>query len=305
MRPACLLLPFLLVACGGSWSNRDLEFASVVPDREVLRSKLAGAPTSTPPPDGGVEVGNPSQASVDAFAAQTRFNGILDYFLGVLDTVRMPPTSRTASSRTWGPFPDATNAGYQFALTVTQGAATAFTWALVAQPIAGGPDLVIVDGAFTAASVAREGQGAMVVHVKDFKGKLLVDADFAALDRIDLAYRTDVLPRQVSMHFTFQPGASSNLSASYGYLERADQSGAMSFQARTTSLEATEFSTLAQWTTQGDGRSVAQVTQGTYQGTTIEECWDAQRRVSYHFESWPGGRRAGADSACPTFSDPP
>jgi hypothetical protein len=307
MRPP-ILLCLALAACGGSWSNRDLEFASALPSRAELRSKLPTAAATTSPLTGtgtrrdGLNVGDPSAAYADTKAAQASFNGVLDFFLGVLDTVRaLPPTTRTGDTRTWGPYPDSQNSGYQFSVTVHQETATVFTWRVSAEPIAGGAALVIVDGAFTASAAPRQGQGALVVHVKDFRSQLTVDTSLQTMDQVDLSYRTDVSPIRVHMAFTFAPGSSSTLSAEYDYLEQADHAGAMAFTLRSTSPEATRLDASARWTALGDGRSDAVVTAGTFAGASVSECWDLQFKVAYYAQSWTGGQVAGVPAACATF----
>jgi hypothetical protein len=309
MRPPILLcLPLALAACGGSWSNRDLEFSGALPSRAELRSKLPTATTTTSPLTSTgtrrdeLNVGDPSKAYADTRSAQASFNGVLDTFLGVLDTVRgLPPTSRTNDARVWGPYPDSQHPGYQFSVEVHQASATEYSWRVSSQPAVGGAAVAIVDGAFTASATARQGQGALVVHVKDFRSQLAVDASLQALDRVDLSYRTDTSPIRVHMAFTFAPGSSSTLSAEYEYLEQADRSGVMAFTLRSASPEASQLDASARWSSLGDGRSDALVTAGTFAGASVSECWDQQFRVSYYVQRWSGGEVAGQPAACVTF----
>lgn len=310
LRSQLLLLPLpllALAACGGSWSNRDLEFANALPSRDDLRSKLPAGGTPFAPP--GVrrdllDVGDPSQAYQDALAAQATFNGILDVFLSVLDRVRaLPPTSRTTDSRTWGPYPDTGHLGFELAVTVAQTAPDTFAWRLAALPPAGG-ELTVVDGTFSTAAdggSARRGQGQLAVRLSNFKSQLGVDPALQVLDRVDLRYRTDVWPLEAFMDFTFQPGASSALSFKYHYLEQEDHSGSLNFLARTTLPQALQLDATARWTAQGAGRTQAQVTEGTYTGAAVIECWDTAFKVSYYQQAWPGGQVAGVPGSCPAF----
>jgi hypothetical protein len=295
-----------LAACGGSWSNVDLQYASALPQRSVLRSKLStAAAADAGQPSSAHAVGDPSQAYLDAKSAQTNFNGILDFFLAVLDTVRaLPPSSRTADTRTWGPYPDSNNTGYEFSVTVHQLATDTFAWALTAQPTSGGATLTVVDGAFTATTTAAHGHGQLAVHLADFKAQLAVDGGLEVLDLIAIEYHTDASPLTVAMTFTFQPGATSNLAAWYDYLERDDHSGALHFVLDTSSPQTTELDTTAQWTAAGAGETVQQVKAGLYAGASITECWDAQFKLSYYLQSWTGGQLSGTPGACPTFTTP-
>src|SRR3954469_15948977 len=109
VRYSVLILGVALAGCGGNYSNDDIAFLNALPHREDLTAK---PPDSTGTTQSGLQtrqdglaVGEPSKAYADTKGASDQVNGILEGFLGVVDTVRkFPPTARTENSRTWGPF---------------------------------------------------------------------------------------------------------------------------------------------------------------------------------------------------------
>lgn len=304
----CASAAVVLTACGGNWSTRDLEFVNALPQRADLQARLPVVGSTSQPLEGvstrkdGLNVGDPSQAYATTKKAATDFNGLLDQVLSILDTVRLyPPTTRSADGRVWGPYPDAKNEGFEFQVAIQQLEATRFAWSIQAQP-RGGALFDVLTGTFDASTSAREGTGAFVVHVANFKDKLAVDPAMQSLDRIDVGYQTASWPRRVDMAFTFTPGNTSGLSMiGYTYRYLQDGRGALAYQVRTTSVEATVLSAIALWNTSGAGRAQAVVAEGTYTGATVSECWDTATKVVFYAESWPGGQMNGAVADCATI----
>ncbi len=305
----------LVSACGGNWSNRDLDFINALPDTTALKSNLPERSTSSSPLSGvqtrrdGLSVGDPSQAYSDARKAKTDFNGMLDSILGTVELLRQyPPTTRTDASRIWGPYPDSQNAGFEFRLTITlvtdsTAGTSSFAWALESHKV-GNDFFPVVTGAFKPTMSLKQGQGSMIVHVKDFKDQLKVDDGLRALDQIDISYTTDAFPNAVGMLFTFAAGNTSGLSQ-IGYLskELADGSGALAFALATPSNPAvTVMQSAAVWRPSGAGRSQGLVTEGTAKGASQVECWDDTFHVTYFAQGWPGGMVSGNESDCVTVS---
>ncbi|MDX2010099.1 MAG: hypothetical protein SFW67_07915 [Myxococcaceae bacterium] len=304
-----LLCPALLAltACGGNWSNADLEFAAALPSKRELASQLptSGATSQPLSRRDGLNAGDPSQAYADTKKAVTDFNGLLDFFLGVLDTVRaQPPTSRTADSRTWGPFSAADVPGLQFRVTITLTSTDpreTYGWNVQARKN-GEPDFFdLVRGSFQAsAETVRRGMGMIVVPVKGVKTKLTLDAQLQQLDEIIIGYQTATFPQATQMAFTFTPGNTSGLSqAGYGSERREDGSGAMVFALSTTDTNIRKSTVRSRWLKDGAGASQLTVDEGTYRGATRVECWNAQFKVTWFKENWPGGKESGREADCP------
>ena len=137
-RMTLTLLIFALAGCGGTWSNKDLEFLKVLPDRSQLAAKLPQTGSTTQGLTGthrdGLNLGEPSQVYADTRKAATDFNALLQFILAIPETARkLPPSQRTADARVWGPFADKSNPGLEVRLTIRQVDDLHFNWALEAR----------------------------------------------------------------------------------------------------------------------------------------------------------------------------
>lgn len=307
MRHLLLLALLLASACGGTWSNRDLDFIAALPTRSALASSIPASSSASQPLSrrrDGLNAGEPSVAYAETRKAVNDFNGILDFFLGVLDAVRtVPPTSRSGDSRTWGPFPARDNPGFDFQLTIalvgTEPQET-FAWKLQARK-AGTPGFFdVVRGAFQASpETVRKGMGQIEVPVKDFRDLLQVDAELRAIDTLVIGYFTTSYPHTSTLAFTFAPGNASGYS-SLGYAAKRaeDGSGAMGFSLKGTDTNVSRLDVVSRWRSDGAGVSLAQVGEGAYRGATRAECWNAAFKVTFFKESWPGGKESGRQEDC-------
>jgi len=306
MRPLFLFSVLTLTACGGTWSNRDLEFIAALPSRAALAAKLPASATSTQPlsRSDGLNAGEPSQAFAETKKAATDFNGLLDFFLGVLDTVRaVPPTSRDGESRTWGPFTAKDNPGFEFqviiALVSTQPQDT-YGWKLQARKLGTPAFFDVVRGAFQASpETVRKGMGQIEVPVKEYRDQLKLGEPFNQLDSIVLGYFTAGDPNTSQLAFTFAPGNTSGYS-SLGYAAKRaeDGSGAMGFSLKTNDPNVSRLDVVSKWRADGAGVSISTVGEGTYRGATKGECWSSAFKVTYFKENWPGGQESGTQADC-------
>lgn len=308
MRHLLLLLCVLgVTACGGSWSNRNLEFVAALPSRAALASNLPSSGSSAQPLSSrrdGLNAGEPSQAYADTRKANADFNGLLDFFLGVLDSVRaVPPTSRSGESRTWGPFVAKDNPGFEFQLIialVSTDPRDTYAWKLQARRLGTPTFFDVVKGAFQAsAETVRKGMGQIEVPVKDFRDQLQVDSTFKGIDSISLGYFTAGFPTTSTLAFTFSPGNTSGFS-SLGYAARRaeDGSGAMGFSLKSADANISRLDLVSKWRADGAGVTVSTVGEGNYRGATRVECWNTAFKVTYFKESWPGGQESGAQADC-------
>ncbi|MBL9038869.1 MAG: hypothetical protein JNG84_10165, partial [Archangium sp.] len=232
MRALFIVGVLVLTACGGNWSNRDLDFVDALPDRATLQSKLPQTATTSSPLTGvstrrdPLGVGEPSKAYADTKKASTDFNAILATMLAAIDLTRqVAPTARTPDSRTWGPYPDSKNPGFEFRVVVTQVDEANFSWSIDSRKRPA-DFFSLASGSYAPTESLKRGRGEMTLHVKDFKSQLAVDEGLKALDEIVIGYVTDMFPTRVEMLFTFAAGNPSGLSAiGYTSREQADGSG--------------------------------------------------------------------------------
>ena len=306
------LLPLLMITsltgCFGNWSNADLAFADALPRREDLRARLPSSSTSQPLEGvatrrDGLMVGDPSNAWAVTLKAGRDFNAFLDLVLGVVDQVRaVEPTSRTSSSRTWGPFADNNNPGREVQVVIEKTDDTNFTWRIESRAV-NGAFIRILDGNFVATDTARRGQGSFVVHFKDFRDVIKVTEDMKKLDSLEVGYITDMYPLRAEMLFQIAPGTTVPYS-SVGYTARQQQdlSGSIQFVYTLAGPEIEEVRITSAWKSTGEGRAVGLVSRGLYNGANITECWDKSFKVVHYAESWLGGQQSGLSDSCTTIS---
>lgn len=315
MKRLALTSLVVLAGCTGNWSNTDLEFVSALPVKSELQSKLPTR-TTTNPLSGegtrkdGLGLGEPSQAYLDAKKASTDFNGLLDGLLAIVEAVRtLPPSARTRDSRTWGPFNDDKNPGYEVQLVITRGEdrvpdggtqpGKTFGWKIEFRLKQGpGEWFTVAEGNFLATGGIRKGQGVARLLIADNVSKLKSLQVFGPLAMIETGYITDRDPLTVGMRFTFGANDAGYSELGYGYQEKSDKSGRMAFGLRTTDANITLLNTAAGWLPSGAGAATATVQEGNYQGATAVECWDENFKTVYAFQNWPGGVNLGSQSSC-------
>ncbi|MFT3708647.1 MAG: hypothetical protein QM817_13430 [Archangium sp.] len=226
-----------LAGCGGNWSNADLVFANALPRTDDLKSNLPAESTSQPLEGvatrrDGLMLGDPSVSWSLTKGAAKDFNNALLTLLSVVDTVRkIPPTSRTTNSRTWGPSNDSNNPGRELQVVIERIDEKNFAWRVQSRPL-NGEWINLLEGNFLAngETSARTGQGSIRIPVKDFRDVVKTDINFSALDEVRVAYITDSWPKRVDMDFDLKPGATTGLSAlGYTAMLREDGSGTMRF----------------------------------------------------------------------------
>ena len=300
----------LAAGCGGSWSNKDLEFLNALPTREQLESKipvaaaggLSGVGTRR---DGLGEkpmLGMPNQSYKDTHGASIQFNQLLSHIIDVIELVRsVPPTSRTIDSRTWGPWADTPNPGFEVEVVIKQIDPATFAYAF-RQRAKGGEFFDSVTGGFKATVNLHKGSGGLKIDVKGAAAaKVPVGKDFVGLDEIQIQYQTETLPTTVAMLFNATPGGQSMVSSvGYLYQETMARSGQMYFAVNTTNPDITQYVTLSRWLLAGAGGSTTSITEGNFKGATQTDCWDAAFNTTYAKQGWPGGIEIGDVKSCVT-----
>jgi hypothetical protein len=300
----------VIVGCGGNWSNKDLEFLNALPTREQLSSKLPTGTGKGLSGEGtrrdGLSVGEPSKMYADTKGASSQFNGILEFVIGVIEVVRaLPATTRTADSRTWGPWPDRENAGFEFQVVIKQIDAENFGYVFQHRPT-GGAFFDTVTGSFKATASLRKGEGLLTIHCKQAAASLPSAVAFKPLDKIEIGYFTESFPTRVEMVFAIAAGQPSLLSSiGYTYREQENKSGLIHFAVRTSSPDITVYDAVSFWLASGVGTATSTVTEGNFKGATQTECWDSAFNLTFAKQTWPGGVEVGEKSSCvsvPTFS---
>jgi len=129
-----------LGACG-NYSNDDLAYMNAVPAGNQLAATLPAYSAALP-------AANQAELAATTHNVTSQFNQMIDNTLGGVHTIRSyGPSSRTPTSRTWGPFASTKQVGWDWQLTVSHDdpQSTVFTYELEVENTAdpsGGVDFI-------------------------------------------------------------------------------------------------------------------------------------------------------------------
>ena len=305
------LLALGTVACGGDFSNEDLEFLNALPEREDLATALPGAPHNAARLDGSVQalaLGELSRLYEDTRRASDDFNRGVDGLLTLLESIRsQPPTTRAPGTRTWGPYPDRQHAGLEVRFQMTRDAAR-FQYALQYRPRGAGEDAwwSLIEGHFDAvAGGIRKGEGSVQLRVGDARAHGFPTGDLGVLQLLTLHYQTRTQPVRVQEIFEFSEGLGPT-ELRYTYRAFTDGPGEISFEM--ANIQATPGAALetlditSRWTADQGGIGTVVVRSGDYAGARKIECWDAAFRTTYERANWDPLGGSGELRSCPDLS---
>jgi hypothetical protein len=301
----------LLAACGGNFSNEDLEYLNALPTREALASKL---PESSGSSGGGLTqrrdrllVGDTSQLYLDTRKASIDFNNGLDGLLSVLENIRtVPPTSRELDRRIWGPYPDTNQPGNDVRFVMERVSGDAFDYHLQYKPSKAAQDAwwSFLEGSFKADAGIRKGEGELHLFIADAVAKGIRVGDLRTLARLDVGYQNKALPTRVEMIFTAPP-TSTPPEFRFNYRELPAGLGEMRFLLKDTDAvpgglkEDVEIT--SRWTPDRGGVATFVILRGDLQGASYKECWDPQSKITFAKQSW-ALFGIGLASNCPDIS---
>jgi hypothetical protein len=300
-----------LVACGGNYSNSDIEFINALPVRQELESKLPQSAQQSALGDVGqigqaLQLGDLSPLYAGTKGASDAFNGGLFWLLSLIDAIReVTPTQREPDRRIWGPYPDNNHPGFVFRVVMARESTTTYSYEIDFQRSAGGSGwFPFVQGEFLASGGARKGSGHVQLLVDTARQNgLLNPDDLKDVSTLTATYVTDRSPIEVGMGFFGVP-SSSFLGAAYDYKESVGGQGGIAFVLVVDfGLGPTTLAIISRWLPDGRGRADAVVLVGIIVGATQVECWDTQFRVVYSTKSWEApSLTVGSESNCPTLA---
>ena len=307
MKKKAAFLLFILAACGGNYSNEDVEFLGALPVRSELESKLPQQAVQsgvTGTRQQALSVGDQSTAYADARAASDSFNSGLFWLLDLIDQIRLlPPTRREPDRRIWGPFPDHDHPGFIDEVVMERLEPALFNYRIEFRrqddpPSA--PWIPLVVGSFRGTGGARKGTGEVHLLAATARAGGFPTTNLDSVQTIDMSYVTDQSPIEVNMSIQATPGSGLQTVA-YAYSEYDDHHGLIQFSA--TGVDPSSGSTLvlaevARWLPTGEGRSDITVQVGAFTGTIAVECWDAQFRVTYANKPWETPPVVGNAASC-------
>ncbi|ATB32407.1 hypothetical protein [Melittangium boletus] len=310
------LLGLLATACGGNFSNDDLEFLNALPVRAELTAKLpkregaAGIGSALPLEvrpfaDTPVAEGDPSTLYEDTHQASERFNTALDGLLSTLEKIRAQnPTTRAPDMREWGPVEDSEHPGHlvRFVMTRQDGR---FAYQLQFRPRGRDEWWSFVEGTFEANGGLRRGTGTVSIQLAAARAHGFDMGSFAGYKRLDVAYQTRAPPMSVEVEFI---PVAARASLRYTYREAHGGLGEMTFLLEDTAIlpgnKRADLFIVSRWTSDRDGMARAMATGGNVPAdldATQVECWDARFRVTYFKRGWETAE-VGNAAACPDVS---
>jgi hypothetical protein len=298
---AIALLACALGAGCGNYSNEDLEFMAAVPTTNELAVELPSA----------LNTATEAELAGRTHDAIGTVNQAAKNVLGLIDAVRTyTPSSRTSDSRTWGPFADQNNPGWQWELIVTRDpTGTTFAYTLQASNDAAAIGWVpFLTGSFDAAGGARQGNGQVTANFAALAAaQFPLDAKTAALADITISYQnfdTPGSPTQVSMTIDSASSQATPASLSIVYEILVDRSGQMLFTLTGNLVPGPMTETVqvtSQWLSSGAGEASLTVAAGDGAGLSQTECWDSAFNATYNLKPWSALEDIGAATDCPAL----
>src|SRR5580704_14478579 len=298
-----LILGWMALGCG-NYSNDDLEYKNAVPAGNQLVATLPAYSAALP-------VASEAELAQTTHSVTTQFNQMIDNTLGGVDTIRSyEPSSRTPTSRTWGPFASTNQVGWDWRLTVSHDdpQSTVFSYELDVENTADLAQgwLTFVTGSFDASEGVRKGTGSMTVTTDALtKAGFPFDQGTAPFDMLTVNYSTLSYPITVDMTIDRTADATNPVtSVVYSYLGQADASGQMSFTLTGNLVPGPAIETVAvvsAWLPTGAGEATETVEQGDGAGLVQTECWDASFAATYNSKPWMTSENVGQASACPSL----
>jgi hypothetical protein len=210
----------------------------------------------------------------------------------LLDLIqKVSPSQRTADSRTWGPFDDTKNPGYEVEVTLTRDS-DSYQYAFSERKKGAAAFAPIITGEFFTQS-AHLGHGTIDLNNEGLF-QIGIDGGSPGLSAIDVTYANDTTPRTVQ---TTLVGAQNSVDGGSGvitfnYQQEPDLSGKLIFDAIADFADSGQLEDLhliSVWNSSGAGRSDGELSGGKLdtllpgQDLTdqISECWNAQFSETY------------------------
>jgi hypothetical protein len=308
----------LFGACG-DYSNEDLEFMNAVPQGSDLRADIPAVTSA-------VELADEAELAKQTHGATTTFNGLADTLVTLVDTVRSySPTSRTPTSRTWGPFRfDQTklkNLNWWMRVRVERDQTIVDRFDYYIEVHKDGNDdtdwPTFVSGHFDSGHTARRGVGELMLDTAEVRLEGLDVSDLGALANLTVKYDTLDDPLTIDMTINDLPATGSADPGSkivYSYSQTAAGQGEMIFDLIgniiTTTTAVEDLRVTSQWLTSGAGKATVDVLSGDGAGALQTECWNASFVATYNSKPWsptedvPANPPADPGDLCPAISTP-
>lgn len=299
-------------ACGGNYSNEDLDFQNALPAREDLTPQIS-ALTS-------LDTAEYYRITRDGVRG---FSSILDSILGTIDEVRrQPATKRDREIRQWGPWKSDDDSSLQLRVTIRKSVTPVtaenpfgfvFSYAVDVARVKTDVWVNFVSGSFNPAGGVRKGRGQVVLSTLGLrflgvpldKNPTDDDQELAWLDtlKIDYATLSDVSwDAEAKLHV--DPAAAMPPEATQAQWQYREDFGKDQATYRFgweggSNLYAQAMQVKSTWRlSDSAGRADAIVTAGLATGMGATECWGPDARATYINRAFEPEKNTGMESDC-------
>jgi hypothetical protein len=287
-----LLAAGLLAACG-NYSNEDLAFMNALPESGDIQANIPAA----------IDLADEAELAKQTHDTVRGFNGLLAALVKIVDKVRsVAPTSRTSTTRVWGPFPpDPTSKNpmweTRMIMSRDQAVEDRFDYEIAVNRVGNGDTgwQALIQGWFQSGigHTARRGVGHVEIVTAGVRAQGFDLSDsFPMLDHLEIDYDTFDDPVTNTMHVTnlpATPGATAT-TATYTYAAKSTGEGEMTFDVvgdlihLTTAIE--DMRVTSRWASSGEGRADVVILSGDGAGLMQTQCWDMSFAETFNHKDW-------------------
>lgn len=309
------LVGLALAACGGDYSNEDLDFQGAVPRRDTIAPQMRALVRA-----------DSAEYYLFTQAGVRDFGRLRDGILGGIDQVRsQPPSQRQGETRTWGPWRDLERPGMQQRVVMERLADASaprgfkFAWRLEMARLTAPEWVAYVRGEFQPAGGVQRGTGRIDIVTAGLRrlGVALDrdprddDPELSWLDTMTIQYRSQppVAWQAEAVAFAGDPAAPPDARAAHWAYREYAGGGAAGAPADTAEfrfafdgapnlwLQAAQV--VSTWRLSDHaGRADLTVTEGLAAGLAGTDCWDASTRATYTRRDWAREQDRGDPASC-------
>ncbi len=289
----------VLTACGGNYSNEDIEFQSAVPAREQLEPIVAAQRTAA----------SAEYYRLTSVVAET-YGGIVVGVAKILNRVRRhPATTRKLGERTWGPFDDEVRRNFQVRVRMKREPADdeqplrfRYDIELAPKGTTAPSDawVAFISGWFDPATGLREGQGRIFLNIDALRTRGYPEGEnVATLRTLELDYNVTASSRELRAR-QINLGPAEAREANLFYQQAGDGSGLMRFDvtANDNNPFVDRYEMVSAWQANAAGRAELLVLEGAAKGRSGTDCWDTTTVATFSQRDWAPNMTQGDPATC-------